>query len=105
MKRIFITPWWRQILRIRKKLTNYEFAVRVAIDGFGNASYMPVMRQPGVFNSWTRIVKADGQYFAIDLDIKTYLTYTECEEHIKGMKEQIDFETKQKELTITYKPV
>lgn len=71
----------------------YEFAIKKDILNSGKEILTPVCRRKAKWrwipNPWYRITLIEGKYRLLELDWIPELTYTECEERVKGYQQEL----------------
>lgn len=72
-----------------KKKQEPVFAIRKITTG-KMITYLPVIKEQGIFNKWTPIVKIYDIYIPLDFEKENGLTYQECKDHIYNYKKQLN---------------
>lgn len=79
----------------------YRFSIRKLYEG-GKVTFLPMVREPGLFPSWRPIVKVYDEYVVMDYEKPGGLTQGECQEHVERFYCALKHKLKRDHLSIEY---
>lgn len=88
-------------------MAKYEFAIKKDVLNSGEIIYTPVCRRKltlGRFfpSQWERITRIYDKYILMELHWNPFLTYEECEEHIRGYQEELSKQIQNQVQTVEF---